>query len=142
MKKAAVSHLIGICDNCNKMFEYTLTHSGVENSSYAYCARCGKTAILDVHDAHFPVDMVKSSAYKVIAAGVEPHLKPCSCGGKFSAKAAPRCPHCSYELSATRAAEYIERTPPNQAAGWRWQRNWHGSYCIVVENSQVRNNFK
>jgi hypothetical protein len=133
---------IGTCDDCHKRFEYTLIHNGPSNSSYAYCDQCGKTALLDVAEARFPVELLKESAYKVIAAGVEKHLRHCDCGGKFSREGVPRCPHCRQPLSAVRAADYIEQQPPSMSHDWRWQKNWTGNYCIIVEGRQIRNNFK
>ena len=101
--------MVGACEDCHKRFEYTLIHNGVNSSSYAYCERCGTVAILDLSDSRFPVESLKKSAYQVIAPGVEEHLKPCSCGGKFSAKGAPHCPFCQQPLSAVKAAQYIEQ---------------------------------
>lgn len=136
------SAYVGKCEECHKLFEYALVHNGVHNSSYTYCGGCGMTAILDVSDARFPVELVKQSAYKAIATGVEHHLKLCECGGKFMAGTWPRCPHCSEPLSPVKAATYIERHAPSKAGNWRWQNNWTGNYCIVIEGRQVRNNFK
>jgi uncharacterized paraquat-inducible protein A len=133
---------LGVCEECHKLFEYSLWHNGVNNSSYAYCERCGKTAILDISDQRFPVDEVKSSAYQGISAGVETHLMACHCGGFFLASSQPRCPHCEEALSAAKAATYIERQPPQSSPDWRWQMNWRGTYCIVIEAREVRNNFK
>jgi hypothetical protein len=132
---------IGDCEECHKRFEYELVHNGVHNSSYAYCDRCGQTAILDVADPRFPLDMLKQSAYRAIAAGMEKFLKHCDCGGSFTGAANPRCPHCKEELSPVKAAAYIERNAPKTAHDWRWQMNWTGNYCIVIEGRQVRNNF-
>jgi len=134
--------MIGTCEDCHKRFEFTMHHNGVNNSSYAYCERCGSTAILDVSDSRFPVDLLKKSAYKVIASGMESHLKPCSCGGRFTAKATPQCPYCRQPLSPLKAAVYIEMHAPKSAPDWRWQMNWTGNYCITIEGKEVRNNFK
>ena len=133
---------LGTCEECHKRFEYELVHNGVHNSSYAYCERCGATALLDMTDTRFPVEMLKQSAYRSISPGVEAHLKKCDCGGEFKPGAAPRCPHCQEALSPVKAAMYIEANAPKSAHDWRWQMNWIGNYCIVVEGRQVRNNFK
>lgn len=131
-----------MCNECHKRFEYTLVHNGPANTSYAYCNSCGAAALLDLAESRFPVELLKQSAYKVIAAGVDSHLKACDCGGKFTATSAPRCPHCLMPLSATKAADYIERQAPSNSPDWRWQGTWAGNYCMVVEGRQVRNNFK
>jgi hypothetical protein len=61
---------------------------------------------------------------------IEAYLSPCSCGGRFRADAAPRCPHCHQILSAVKAAVYIEANAPGAAKGWKWQRSWNGIYAL------------
>jgi hypothetical protein len=124
------------------MFEFVLLHSGVTNSCYAYCEGCGTTAVLEISDGRFPVELVRSSAYKVIVPDLERHLKPCSCGARFTASAAPQCPHCRQVLSPTKAASYIERSMSKGTPSQRWQMSWSGNYYIVIEGKQVRNNFR
>jgi hypothetical protein len=134
---------VGTCEECHKMFEYTLQHSGVTNTCYAYCEGCGMTAILDISDGRFPIELIRSSSYKVIVPDLERHLRPClQCGGRFTATASPQCPHCRQVLSAVKATEYLERGNASKSPGWRWQKSWNGNYCIVIEGKQVRNNFK
>ena len=53
---------LGTCEECHKRFEYELVHNGVHNSSYAYCQRCGATALLDMTDSRFPVETSYPSA--------------------------------------------------------------------------------
>jgi hypothetical protein len=53
-----------------------------------------------------------------------------------------RCPHCWQTLSAQAAADYIEMNAPGTKKGWQWQRNWCGTYCIVIENRVVNDNFR
>jgi hypothetical protein len=45
-------------------------------------------------------------------------------------------------LSAELGASYIEKNAPGTQKGWRWQRNWSGNYCMVVEDRKVENNFR
>jgi hypothetical protein len=77
-----------------------------------------------------------------IPAAMEPYLEPCPCGGGFVAGSSPRCPHCNQALSAEKAADYIEPQAPGTKKGWRWQRNWHGLYCVVINGKRVNGNFK
>jgi hypothetical protein len=133
---------VGTCEECHKMFEYTLLHSGVTNSCYAYCEGCGTTAILDISDGRFPIELIRVAAYKVIVPDLERHLKPCSCGSRFTANAAPQCPHCRQALSPTTAAKYLETNISKGSPSRRWQMSWSGNYYIVIEGKQVRNNFK
>jgi hypothetical protein len=39
------------------------------------------------------------------------------------------------------ATAYIEINAPGTKKGWRWQRNWQATYCIVIENRVVNDNF-
>jgi hypothetical protein len=131
-----------MCEECHKRFEYALIHNGPANTSYAYCNQCGRVALLDLAESRFPVDLLKKSAYKAVAPGMESHLAPCECGGSFTASSGPRCPHCNLPLSPAKASDYIERQAPSKSPDWRWQGNWTGNYCMIVEGRQVRNNFK
>jgi len=73
---------------------------------------------------------------------MELYLEPCECGGSFRKGGAPRCPHCNLTLSADLSVSYIEKNAPGAQMGWRWQRNWSGLYCMVVESKRVDNNFR
>jgi len=73
-----------------------------------------------------------------ISSDVESHLRPCACGGRFRADASPRCPHCRGVLSPVTAASWIEANAPGTAKGWRWQGNWAGLYCILIERRVVK----
>ena len=67
---------------------------------------------------------------------------PAYAHGSFLKGAAPRCSHCDEPLSANSAAFYIERNAPGTVKGWRWQQNWSGCYCIVIEGKKVDNNVR
>jgi hypothetical protein len=73
---------------------------------------------------------------------MEPYVQPCECGGSFSRGSAPRRPHCAKPLSAELAMSYIETNAPGTKKGWRWQGNWSGVYCIVIEGKRIDNNFR
>ena len=130
----------GTCEHCGRPFGYRLVHSGFGDSLYGYCVRCGKTAILG---RLMPRRLgMESCGAGPLPAGSEMKLRPCSCCGRFSGQASPRCPHCGEELSAELAAAYIEG---NVRAGkgrwrkrWRWQRSWGQVYCIVIEERIVK----
>ena len=80
--------------------------------------------------------------HQAITESVEPLLKPCECGGRFRRGASPRCPHCNSELSAIEATKYIEANAPGTKGGWRWQQDWVGLYCIIIEDRMVKDNWK
>jgi hypothetical protein len=109
--------------------------------SYAYCDKCGMTAILSLWDKRMP-KLAGAWGQQEIPVDLEQYLRPCECGGAFKKGAAPRCPHCSHALSAEAATAYIETNAPGTKRGWRWQRNWHDVYCIVIDNKRVMNNFR
>jgi hypothetical protein len=79
---------------------------------------------------------------KKITSNIENHLLPAPDGGRFSAAAVPRCPHCNIPLDPVKAAKYIEENAAGTKGGWRWDRSWNGMYCIVIENRVVRDNWK
>lgn len=120
----------GSCSSCEKEFGYYLIHNGFNDSSYAYCDRCGETCLLSQWTLPAGVEI---KDYGVIPEEIEPLLKSCKCGGTFRKSASPRCSHCSSNLSATEATNYIEANVPGTKSGWRWQRTWEGLYCIVIE---------
>jgi hypothetical protein len=131
----------GKCEQCQQNFGYYLVHSGFNDSSYAYCEKCGRTAILSMWAKPIPL-LPKCAWQQEICADWEPFVQPCECGGAFKKGAWPRCPHCSQPLSAEKATTYIEANAPGTKKGWRWQRNWQETYCIVVENRVSNDNFK
>lgn len=122
---------IGRCESCSKNFGYYLIHNGFNDSAYAYCDRCGEVCLLDL--SRLPKG-VQIKEYGVIPAEVEPLLLTCRCEGSFKAGSSPRCTHCLSPLSSDKATKYIEANAPGTSAGFRWQRNWEGIYCIVIED--------
>jgi hypothetical protein len=36
---------------------------------------------------------------------------------------------------------YIEAQSLGTAKGWRWQCNWQGLYCVVINGRSVKDNF-
>lgn len=134
-----LASMTGTCEHCGGTFAIEIFHNGFGDSSYTYCERCGETAILSGWSRQWPKDVKCTQAE--IAAEMERHLQKCECGGKFTKGNSPRCPLCKEPLSAEKATEYIEAQAPGTKGGWRWQRNWHGLYCAVIENRRVTDNF-
>lgn len=125
----------GTCEHCSRAFSYGLIHNGFNDTAFAYCDSCGRTAFFSAwskkpKEAIFPQGPLPSHLEQLVI--------PCECGGHFRATAAPRCPHCHQPLSAQCAAAYIEREAPGAAKGWRWQRSWQGLYAVVVEGRAVK----
>jgi hypothetical protein len=129
------------CDQCHLLFHYAIYHCGFGEQAYGYCDRCGRLSLLDGWSSKIPSG-VKVGVHHPINAHVAALLSSCPCGGKFLGDAVPRCPHCRAELDAAAAAKFIEANAEGTALGWRWQRSWHGVYCIDVEGAAVRDNWR
>src|SRR5689334_9618746 len=99
--------MIGTCEHCNKSFNCEIFHCGFAESSYAYCDRCGQTALLSGWSKYWPSGV--KCTQREISEEIEPFLSACDCGGNFKKGSSPRCPHCGETLSASDATEYIER---------------------------------
>ncbi len=132
--------MIGNCESSAHTFKIEIFHCGFGDTCYAYCDRCGRTAILSLWSKQWPAGVKGTQAE--IPAEMEQHLAACECGGRFAKGNSPRCPSCNEPLSANKAAEYLEAQAPGAKLGWRWQRNWTGLYCAVIDCKQVLDNFK
>lgn len=132
---------IGRCDICDYSFAYDLCHCGFADMGYAYCERCGQTALLSGWFKGIP-PAAQLRIHQAISIETEPHLEPCNCGGTFRCNASPRCPRCLQALSPDTAARWIEANAPGTLKGWRWQRNWSDVYAIVIEGHRVCNNWR
>jgi hypothetical protein len=99
------------------------------------------TADLSIYDKRMP-KLHDCAPYQEIPVELEPYIQPCQCGGTFKKGALPRCPHCKQPLSAEDATNYIEKNALGTKNGWLWQKNWQDTYCIVIENKLVSDNFK
>lgn len=135
---------IGICENCHKSFSYKLIHNGFNESSYAYCDNCGKTAIFDSYLVPNELKQIynNNSRHNAISEELEDFIMPCDCSGNYKHNASPRCPHCNEELSAILAEKYIENNAPGVEKGWQWQSNWTGLYAIIIEGKSISNCWK
>ncbi|MFH0732288.1 MAG: hypothetical protein V2A72_05140 [Candidatus Omnitrophota bacterium] len=137
---------IGYCDNCSKKFKFRLIHNGFNESSYAYCDKCGKTTFFYEHYLKIPNKckwfFMRKERYEKINEKLEKFIKRCSCGGKFKKSAKPRCPNCKSILSARKAANYIEKNAAGLKKGWQWYKSWNGGYAIVIEDNEISNNWK
>jgi len=127
----------GVCESCQKTFQYYLIHCGFNESAYAYCDACGCTLLIDLpfQEPGYRADL---QAQGLVSRHTEKWLDRCSCGGRFKAGASPRCPHCKSELSPDTAAAYIERNAPGTPLGFRWQRSWSDIYSIIIQGHLVK----
>jgi hypothetical protein len=122
---------VGSCEHCGYAFPYYLIHNGFNDSSFAYCERCGRLALL----SRLELENGLGRALDVLLPlplEAERLLRPCDCGGAFRWQAPARCPSCREPLSADMAAEWIERNATGTKAGWQWQRTWDGLYALAI----------
>jgi hypothetical protein len=135
--ETAVSKIdFGTCDSCARQFQYELLHNGFGDTAYAYCDRCGRTALLSCWYRDIP-PAAHLKVHGPVNVEAELLLAPCECGGAFRATASPRCPNCYVALSAEAATSFIEANAPGTIEGWRWQRSWQGLYCVVIDNRRA-----
>lgn len=127
----------GVCEACLQTFNYSLIHNGFNDTAYAYCDKCGETIFVSGWSKDIP-PAANLKVHGPMNPEAEALLAPCSCGGRFSASAAPRCPHCLNQLSAELATVYIEANAPGTAKGWRWQCSWQGLYAIIIEGKSAK----
>jgi hypothetical protein len=129
----------GICEHCHANFGYYLIHNGFGDSAYGYSDSTCYTCLLDSWKVPPGVHL---QIQKKITPDIENHLLPAPDGGRFRALSVPRCPHCNHPLDPVKATEYIEKNAEGTKVGWRWDRDWNGIYCIVIEEKLVRDNWK
>src|ERR1700720_1205354 len=118
----------GNCESCASHFQYELLHNGFGDTAYAYCERCGRTALLSCWYSNIPPE-AHLKVHGPVNIEAESLLAPCECGGAFRAAGSPRCPKCHVALSAEASMSFIEANAPGTVKGWRWQRSWQGLYC-------------
>jgi hypothetical protein len=104
--------LQGRCQACEAAFEARLIHNGFNDSAYAYCAQCGTLALCSLWKWPASLPRVDQGP---LASEQTDHLRPCSCGGRYTPTAGPRCPKCRAELDAEAA--------------------WHGLYALMIGGS-------
>ena len=141
MDHAADRLNLGVCETCGQSFRYRLIHNGFDDSAFAYCDECGRTAILSCWCNEIP-EGVELEIHGPVNSEAEALLEPCSCGGRFRASASPRCPRCRSPLSAEMARSYLEANASGTGSGWCWQTTWDGTYSIVIEDNLVKDNWK
>ena len=124
----------GDCEHCRRIYRYSLWHSGFGDNSYAYCDQCGMLGTISYSNEQAAAFPPLSSQFMEIDESWEPFLRPCPCGGHFRTGQSPRCPYCHEKLSPTFAAAHMEKQALGAPKGWRWQRNWTGTYCLAIED--------
>ena len=121
----------GRCEHCGVTFPYEMVHNGFNDSTHAYCDRCGTTAIIGLWAAEKRPPRIPDRLTP-LPPEIEILLAPCTCGGRFRGSAPARCPSCREALSPELAADWLEAQAPGARTGWRWQRSWAGLYALIL----------
>jgi hypothetical protein len=122
------------CPACGAHFPADLVDTGFTASSFAYCAKCGTTAICR-HSSWPP--QVAPPGSGPLSPEQTSHLRPCTCGGYFHTHGMPRCPSCRTALDPIEATGWIEAGTGAATPGWTWQGSWLGLYAVVIGDSLV-----
>ncbi len=152
------------CYHCEAAIKYTNTHAASADQVFFYCNKCGIVTTLDryskeMEEGKFYDKFLKSKSYdlnddfymgqfwldmKKMRREIEIHLAPCSCSGKFTADAVPRCPACKEELEWDKVADNLEKTTGRTMPHYfrRFiRKGWHDMYYFVFDLQIVRNNW-
>lgn len=93
-----------ICPHCKKKITLLSSqpyHSGFANQGYLYCDKCSNTLVFNSFDSKYG-SLIKEKHPWTLTDNeqgiVENNLVNCSCGGKFTFSAKPRCPSCLEEI--------------------------------------------
>ena len=131
----------GTCEHCSAEFPYHLIHNGFNESAYAYCDSCGRTACLSGWCAEIP-EGGRWGEHGLLPEAAVALLAACACGGHFTRDASPRCPVCVRALSPDAARSWIEAHAVGSSGGWRWQGSWSGLYSIVIADRVLTDNWR
>jgi len=127
------------CKACRHEFRFRLVDNQINESMYAYCDRCGQT-VLFYGDR--PASYMSGLPYR-ICTHHEEHIEACTCGGRFTRDAEPRCPKCMSVISAAAFEELVqthvgpqgEWNRPGSHSDWRSRG---GQFCMIIEERDVR----
>ncbi len=137
--------LRGICDRCDQAFPYYLIHSGFNDSYYAYCDLCGKTAILDSYSPSLSQPRLQRVSLGRIPAELEGKLCPCECGGRFVVNAGPRCPHCGSSYPQRRRPRLLSDRRKGQrsdGAGKETGKGYTASWLKIAPSETISFSFR
>ena len=126
----------GDCEHCGRIYRYSLWDCEFGKSSYAYCDRCGKLALLNYANPQVAALPPLKNQHAEIDQSWEQFLEPCDCEGTFRRGSSPRCPYCNQQLSPTHVAAQIEAQTQGTNKAWHWQNDWKGPYCLAIDDPQ------
>lgn len=127
------------CETCLHEFKFRFVDNQINESMYAYCDGCGQT-VLFYEDR--PASYMSHLEYR-ICTNHEEHIEACTCGGRFTRDAEPRCPKC---MSVISAAVFEELVMTHIGPKGEWNRadspsDWRrlgGQFCMIIEERDVR----
>lgn len=153
------------CYHCNSVFNYTSSHSGFGDEIYYYCNKCGFVATVDIYNEKMSAgkfyekhDLIKSynphnkqelrlfeKNFNDMKIEISDNLAACSCGGKFTIDAIPRCPICKKELEWNKIVDELDKNSDSANRHYfkeNLKKGWHDIYYFIFNARQVRNNWK
>ena len=125
----------GRCGICLHGFGFRFVDSQLNDSFYAYCAFCGRTALFGLRGV--PSKVPRDWGYR-IGHDSQKFIQSCECGGRFRQNAEPRCPKCGSEIGTPEFEGYVNKMMGPQ---WDW-RQYGGQFCMVIGERVVRDNWQ
>lgn len=153
------------CYHCNSSFNFEFAHAGFGDEIFFYCDQCGIVATVDTYseemskgrfyekyilgrkyNTHRKQDLaIFEENIKKMKIAISKGLQPCSCGGKFTIDAIPRCPVCNKELEWDKVVDEIDSNSDSVTPRYFkkiLKKGWHDIYYFVFNGRQIRNNWK
>ena len=146
------------CYHCGTSSTFSYAHSGFSDEHFFYCNTCGVLAVIDWYAKEYEPFYKKYIAGNLYNPQKEEdlerfkedtrrmkleicqYLEACSCGGKFTVDAIPRCPRCKKELEWDKVLDQIERA--FGARGYATQnirKGWHDVWRFAFNKRLVAN---
>lgn len=165
MKKTESLYKIWVlrCRHCRRLIHYRFFDGGWSDQDFYYCDSCATIAVIDgqtpqglsgqgFYQKYLSFlnkwDSVEAKIKKKLARKIKKdtltHLQPCSCGGHFSDKAQPRCPHCNQILRFSDFADQLSTvsSDPAHFKAATLPTGWHGRLYFIFEGKWRKNPWK
>ena len=153
------------CYRCNSSFTFEYAHAGFGDEIFFYCNECGMVATVDLygeeitkgefykkHNLLKPIHphnekelMLFEDNFKKMKIEISKNLNSCSCGGKFTIDAIPRCPICNKELEWDKIVDEIDKNSGRVTEPcFRkcLKKGWHDIYYFIFSNRMVKDSWE